>query len=181
MASTVFVGDFKLFKRTTIDAQQADKWRTVTLPSRLRSATIALARELGFQKFPLQLPPELIWLNPPKRHLSAPPWVADESGLLLCIHPGTGKLDLLTELTSHLSLPSLGLALTARSLQGCTSVAQLEKRYWTLCAEQVQLWKKSCSGTSRAPFGGKSNWCQPPNANSSWSRAGGHSQLQRQP
>ena len=135
-AETVFVGDFKLFKRTSIDAKQADKWQKVTLPSRLRSGTIALARELGYTAFALQLPPELVWLKPPGRHTPAPP-----VRLMLCIHPGTGMLDPLLELTSHLEFPSLGLRLTARSLQNCTSVAHLEQRYWDMCANEVQLWQ----------------------------------------
>ena len=56
-AETVFVGDFKLFKKMIIDKKQADKWQRVTLPSSLRSATIALARELGYKvSWSLQLP-----------------------------------------------------------------------------------------------------------------------------
>ena len=141
-AETVFVGDFKLFKRTSIDAKQADKWQKVTLPSRLRSGTIALAHELGYTAFPLQLPPELVWLKPPKRHAQDPP-----VRLLLCIHPGPGVLDPLFELTSHLDFASLGLRLTTRSLQNCTSVAHLEHRYWDMCANEVQLWR---GGTSQA-------------------------------
>ena len=41
-AATVLVGDPLLFTRSLIDSRQADKWKHVTLPAPLRSATIAL-------------------------------------------------------------------------------------------------------------------------------------------
>ena len=106
-AETVFVGDFKLFKKAHIDAKQADKWKKVALPRALRPVTVALAHQLGYTEFPLWLPPELVWLRPPKLHSATPP-----RALLLCIHSGVGTLDLLEELASHLLLPSLGLRLT---------------------------------------------------------------------
>ena len=135
-AETVFVGDFKLFKKSRIDEKQATKWRNVTMPSSLRSATIALAHELGYTdtvSWSLQLPPELVWLRPPKLHTVEPVATA----YILCIHPGTGQFDLLRELMSHVRLPSLGLRLTSRSLQACESVAHLEHRYWELATSQV--------------------------------------------
>jgi len=133
-AETVFVGDPKLFKRARIEAKQADKWRKVTLPVALRSATISLARELGYTDFPLQLPPELEWLKAPQRHSSQPP-----SQLLLCIHPGIGVFDGLVKIVLLLSWPSLGLRLTSRSVRGCQSIAHLEQRYWELADKHVAL------------------------------------------
>ena len=59
-AETVFVGDFKLFKRAHIDAKQADKWKKITLPRPLLPVTFALAQQLGYHEFPLWLPPELV-------------------------------------------------------------------------------------------------------------------------
>jgi hypothetical protein len=67
------VGDPTLLKRSTIDPKQADKWRTVTMPKALGSATVSLAHELGYDELPLALPRELVWLKPPKRHSSACP------------------------------------------------------------------------------------------------------------
>ena len=59
-AETVFVGDFKLFKRAHIDAKQAEKWKKITLPRPLLPVTFALAQQLGYHEFPLWLPPELV-------------------------------------------------------------------------------------------------------------------------
>ena len=54
-SETVFVGDYKLFKRSAIDASQADKWAKTNLPAALRGATLGLAKELGYTNFPLQV------------------------------------------------------------------------------------------------------------------------------
>jgi hypothetical protein len=141
-AETVFVGDFKLFKKTRIDERQANKWKQITLPSPLRSTTIALARELDYTiSWSLQLPPELVWLKPPAVHTIDPVGNA----YMLCIHPLSGQLDALQEITSHIPLPSLGLRLTARSLQGCESVAHLEERYWDLVKAHVICCREASS------------------------------------
>jgi thioesterase domain-containing protein len=84
----------------------------------------------------MQLPIELVWMNPPKRHDSAPP-----SRLLLCFHPGTGALDSLTELVLHINEPCLGLRLTSRTIQVCRNAADIEQRYWELCHKEVRLWR----------------------------------------
>ena len=126
----------------------ADKWRRVTLPASLSTATVALARQLGYEELPLQLPPELVWLQPPKQHSSAPP-----SRFMLCIHPFEGVLDLLSELTSLLPLACLGFRLCSRQLVSCTSIAHLEQRYWKLI-EDAGLW----SGVEDADDGLEDRW-----------------------
>lgn len=90
---------------------------------------------MGYNDFPLQLPQELVWLKAPKQHDSSPP-----HSRLLCFHPGTGAFNLLFELVASLPLPSLGLRLTSRSLQGCRSIAHLESIYWELVNECLPLW-----------------------------------------
>lgn len=132
---TVFLGDPKLFKKAHIDAKQADKWKKITTPRSLRSATMVLAQQLGYHEFPLWLPPELTWLKPPKLHSSTPP-----ADLLLCLHGGTGVVDILRELVSHIRTPSVGLRPTSRSLRGCNTMALLEQRYWDLTE---RLWSSS--------------------------------------
>ena len=135
-SGTVLVGDMKLFKRKSIDATQANKWRHITLPGALRTATIALTSKLGYSELPLQLPPELKWLRPPQLHGSTPP-----SQLLLCIHPATGVFLALEQPLSLMPLPCLLLNLSSRSLYGCKSIAHLETRYWELVYSQVRLWR----------------------------------------
>jgi hypothetical protein len=46
------VGDPKLLRRSAIDAQQADKWRTTPQPEPLRQATRELAGRLGYELLP---------------------------------------------------------------------------------------------------------------------------------
>jgi hypothetical protein len=153
-AETVFVGDPKLFKRSKIEAKQADKWRKITLPVALRLDTIALAREMGYTDFPLQLPQELVWLKTPKWHDASPPHLR-----LLCFYPGTGVFDGLLKLVSFLPLPSLGLRLTSRSLQGCHSIAHLEHIYWQLVNNCLPLWLGGPT-TDRRLFLGHSFGCR---------------------
>ena len=139
-AETVFVGDPKLFKKAHIDAKQADKWKKITTPRSLRSATIVLAQQLGYQEFPLWLPPELVWLKPPL-HSSTPP-----RDLLLCLHSGIGDVDILRELVSHIRQPSIGLRLTSRSIRSCKSMAHLEQWYWDLTE---RLWSSDSQACRR--------------------------------
>ena len=60
--SKVVVGDDKIFKRTCIEAAQADKWRTITLPGSLAVSSRAIARLLGYgdEELPMHLPTELV-------------------------------------------------------------------------------------------------------------------------
>ena len=90
---------------------------------------------MGYTDFPLQLPQELIWLKAPKWHDASPP-----HSRLLCFHPGPGVFESLLKLVSFLPLPSLGLRLTSRSLQGCHSIAHLEHIYWELMNDYIPLW-----------------------------------------
>jgi thioesterase domain-containing protein len=134
--SGIIIGDDKIFKRTSIEAAQADKWRSVALPASLALSSIATARLLGYDEFPLHLAPELVWLRAPEYHSSEPPL-----RLLLCIHSVSGKLDNVQKIVSQLSLPCLGLQLTSRMLSGAQSVADVEQRYWMLTSKQMKLWR----------------------------------------
>ena len=58
--SGVIIGDDKIFKRSSIEAAQADKWRSVTLPASLAASSVAMAKLLGYEELPLQLPPEMV-------------------------------------------------------------------------------------------------------------------------
>ena len=89
-----------------------------------------------------------VWIRPPARHTQTPP-----SRLLLCIHPGTGMLDPFEGIVSQLSLPSLGLKLTSRSLSGAKTVMDIEERYWVLTNDQMALWRGSGLHQQRSLLG----------------------------
>ena len=75
--------DPKVLHGKKIEAKQRDKWRRITLPVSLAPATIGIAEMLGYHDFPLQLPPELVWIRPPEYHSNEPPL-----RLLLCVTGG---------------------------------------------------------------------------------------------
>ena len=58
--SKIVVGDDKIFKRATIEAAQADKWRSITLPAGLVASSRLIARVLGYSELPMYLPRELV-------------------------------------------------------------------------------------------------------------------------
>ena len=89
-----------------------------------------------------------VWLRAPESHSSEPP-----SQLLLCIHPVSGTLDHVQALVSQLSLPSLGLQLTSRSLSGSNSVLDIEQRYWAITSEQMKLWRSDDAHQQRLLLG----------------------------
>lgn len=62
--SKVVVGDHKIFKRVSIEASQADKWQSITLPSSLSVSSRAVAGLLGYDELlPMHLPKELVSAN----------------------------------------------------------------------------------------------------------------------
>ena len=58
--SKIVVGDDKIFKRATIEAAQADKWRSITLPAGLAASSRLIAGVLGYSELPMYLPRELV-------------------------------------------------------------------------------------------------------------------------
>ena len=58
--SKIVVGDDKIFKRSTIEAAQADKWRSITLPAGLAASSRLIAGVLGYSELPMYLPRELV-------------------------------------------------------------------------------------------------------------------------
>ena len=58
--SKIVVGDDKIFKRATIEAAQADKWRSITLPAGLVASSRLIAGVLGYSELPMYLPRELV-------------------------------------------------------------------------------------------------------------------------
>jgi len=127
--------DPKLLRHKSIDPRQADKWREVAVPQRLKPATVALARLYKYELPDEALQPEVAWLSrsksPKNNQPRRPP--------VLCIHDFTGLLWGFSGIVAHLKGNScIGIRCSERLLDGCSDMCQLASKY--LEALPSDLW-----------------------------------------
>ena len=118
--------DPKLLRHKSIDARQADKWREVAVPQRLKSATVALAQLYKYELPDEAMRPEVVWLSRAKLAKSSQP----SKPPILCIHDFTGLLWGFRGIVTHLKVEScIGMTCSEHLLKGCSDMYQLASKY----------------------------------------------------